>query len=280
MNTNIIELAKSIPVNDNLLIRVLDPISGNEVQRHVAHNSATNTMLIGIAKYLTGEGVLNQGSATLLDYVPQYISLGTMGLYSQEQDSQGLPTGIGTSPTDSEEVNFTNYINQCPGFGADGWDVNNNNDRVYFGLGPIFEDRLDTNTTVNCELVSNNYKRSAISYRAVIGEDLAELPSTVDVVLSALISTGALSSFRPYNDSVQQDYIFITEIGLWSKKFSESLGDGMLAGYRIIPPDPDNRDMSIPANRDLLKTQILRVGKNQVVQVVWKIQLGSISDLL
>jgi hypothetical protein len=36
--------------------------------------------------------------------------------------------------------------------------------------------------------------------------------------------------------------------------------------------------MSDPANRAILRQNILRVGKNQVVQVIWKIQLGSIEQ--
>lgn len=37
--------------------------------------------------------------------------------------------------------------------------------------------------------------------------------------------------------------------------------------------------MSIAENRNLLKREILKVGKNQVVQVVWKIQLGGLEQL-
>ena len=37
--------------------------------------------------------------------------------------------------------------------------------------------------------------------------------------------------------------------------------------------------MSIPENRNIVKQNILRVGINQIVQVVWKLQLGSIDQL-
>ena len=40
---------------------------------------------------------LNPGFSMLSNYVPRYISLGTMGLINQEQDSYGLPAGIGDS---------------------------------------------------------------------------------------------------------------------------------------------------------------------------------------
>ena len=87
-----------------------------------------------------------------------------------------------------------------------------------------------------------------------------------------MISTGALKQFRPEG----QDYLFITEAGLWSKRnWNDSGENGLLAGYRIVPPNMKNWDMSIQENRDLLKKSIIKVGKNQVVQVVWKIQLIS-----
>ena len=62
-----------------------------------------------------------------------------------------VPADIGTSlnapeSATAEEKNlnavlrFTEYLNQCPGFGADGYDENTNNDRAYFGLGLPFDD--------------------------------------------------------------------------------------------------------------------------------------------
>ena len=139
------------------------------------------------------------------------------------------------------------------------------------------------------------------------------MPQTIDVVFSALISTGALAQFREPG----RDYLFITEAGLWSKRDWTDGGDnGLLAGYRIAPPDANNwymtaeslvghdaalidylqkvqhienptpedltdaaREQCAAYNRDLLNKQIIRVGINQVVQVIWKIQLGGIEQL-
>lgn len=258
-------------VYQNVTFRVIDKGTGKCVQEVVGHNQATNTMLTGIAYYLAGNGVLNQGEAMLADYVPRYISLGTMGLVNQDEDSQGLPAGL--------PENAQDYMNQTPGYGADGYKVSEgtyNNGREYLGLGPKFEDRPDAEKTINCELISPSAPRVAIQYRSVTDEDDAEVPKTLDVVFSAMISTGALAQFREPG----KDYIFITEAGLWSQKtWSGSDSNGLLAGYRIVPPNSKNWDMTDPANVDILKHQILRVGVNQVVQVVWKIQLGALKQL-
>lgn len=209
----------------------------------------------------------------LSDYIPRYLSLGTMGLGSQEEDENGYPKYIG-GLTGSEEERCKNYLMQCPGFGADGYDENTNNNRTFFGLGPKFADRAATDT-VNCELVSDNFPRVAISYRDVVPETEAEFPKTIDVVFSAMVSTGALKEFRG-----DRDYVFITEAGLWSRSDWVDGGDnGLLAGYRLAPADQEDWDMSNPDNIDLLKRSILRVGVNQVVQVIWKIQLGGIEQL-
>jgi hypothetical protein len=57
----------------------------------------------------------------------------------------------------------------------------------------------------------------------------------LDVIFSAFVSTGALSAYRGDND-----YIYITEAGLWSSSaFSDSGDNGMLAGYRIMPSDDE-----------------------------------------
>ncbi len=331
---------KNLGIDQNVSFRVLDKITGEIVQEHIGHNTATNSMLIGIGNYLTGNGILNQGYDMLSQNIPRYISLGTMGLYNQEQDSNFLPVGItGRQDTLStnEATRFIHYMEQVPGFGADGWDPNENNDRTpnsdftYMGLGPIFDNRginpnlpvvgqtleddyircprklictdaqaeavncpykdictvhSSTNApppqltnvydTVKCELISKTFPRSEISFRQVLAETESELPKTIDVVFSAMISTGALAQFRPPG----KDYIYITEAGLWSKKdWRANADNGLLAGYRIIPPNEENWDMSVQSNRDILKKQILRVGRNQVVQVIWKIQLGAINDL-
>lgn len=271
MSNNIIECAKNIGIKHNVSLRVIDTNNGRIVQSHTGHNAATNSMLTGIAYYLIGNGVLNQGSATLSKYVPKFISLGTMGLRGQDADEYGLPI-LDTDACKS-------YMEHMPGYGADGYDGSLNNNRAYFGLGPMFVNRTDTTTVIDCELISNSFPRSAISYRDVIPETEAEMPETIDVVFSAMISTGALAQFRNGND-----YIFISEAGLWSSKnweSSDNIGEnGLLAAYRIVPPNSDDWDMNVPENREELKRQILRVGKNQVVQVVWKIQLGAIKQLI
>ena len=77
---SILKAARYIPIQHNVSIRVIDSISGRIVSEHTGHNAATNSLLTGIAHYLTGDGVLNQGYHMLEAYVPKYISLGTMGL--------------------------------------------------------------------------------------------------------------------------------------------------------------------------------------------------------
>lgn len=279
----------------NVSFRVIDKNTKKVVSSHVGHNAATNSMLLGIAHYLAGDGIYNQAPGLLVQYVPKFISLGTMGLFSQDEDEDGLPAGIGLSPEDSEEQRFKDYMGQVPGFGADGYDSNKNNDRLEFGLGPMYKDRLggkpipgtivtsegtmnvaDTRPTINCELISLSQPRAAISYRDVVPETEAEVSETIDVVYSGMISTGALKQFREPG----RDYIYITEAGLWSQRdYEESGENGLLAAYRIAPPDSYNWDMEKPANRQILKQNILRVGLNQVVQVIWKIQIGSIEQL-
>ena len=379
--------AKNLRTEHNVSIRVLDSKSGKVISSHIGHNAATNSLLVGIAHYLTGDGVLNQGYHMLNYYIPKYISLGTMGLINQDEDENGLPAGIGVSEG-SEEDRFVDYLSQVPGYGADGYDPNLNNNRDYFGLGPVFADRdtskivtetiqlgdinldgvvnnadilmfadylagnvnltdkhllaADVNQdgeincsdlalitqcvsgeitlgtveyrpsiapTINCELISDSFPRVQISYRDIVPETESEIPQTIDVIFSAMISTGALAQFREPG----KDYIFITEAGLWSKKDWESGGDnGLLAGYRIAPPNKQNwamtaesvsddyaitylKDQGIDTptedqiqsikpeiaqnNRQILKQNIIRVGPNQVVQVIWKIQLGGLEQL-
>lgn len=367
----ILKIAKSLGMKQNITLRVIDEATGKVVQEHTAHNTVTNSMLLGIAHYLTGDGVLNQGYHMLANYVPRYISLGTMGLITQHADRvTGLPTGIGTAipegdgelyddliaaeaaldaaqdklaqfcpyflesgkcysgqacttcsnrlkalkddidakqkayedayealagSSGTEEQRLTDYMRERPGYGADGYDENQNNNRKYFGLGPVFKDRPIPGRTVNCELISASFPRAEISFRDVVPEVEAELPKTIDVVFSAMISTGALKQFREEG----KDYVFITETGLWSQpmwpsteiiktdpheykwgdKIDYECGDnGLLAAYRLAPPNEENWDMSVAENRELLKKNILRVGVNQVVQVIWKIQLGSIDQ--
>jgi hypothetical protein len=291
-------------------LRVIDRITGHIVQVYEGHNQATNPMLTGIAHYLEGNGILNQGDITLNRYIPRYISLGTMGLINQDQEQatdedgqpviddegnpvyNGLPSGIGTPDTavqldgESDEEfeirRFTAYMQQTPSYGSDGYatytdgDINvaENNGRIYLGLGPVYANRPDMSKTIDCELISS-FPRAKVSYRTVVPESKSEKPKTIDVIFNAMISTGALAQFR----EPSKDYIYITEAGLWGDATWCSNNNGLLAGYRIAPPNENNWDMSIKENRDILKSQIIRVGINQVVQVMWKIQIGSIGQL-
>ena len=342
-----VSAVQPMSLEHNVSINVIDERTGRLVQHHEGHNAATNSMIVGIGKYLTGEGVFNQGRTMLANYIPQYISLGTLGLYSQNQDSAGLPSGIGVDPSLTEEENFAIYMAQNPGYGADGYNVNLNNSRAVFGLGYPYTNYEPTTSYAydelcmymgglyRCisengtsgywnsacwelvtgpdlpdptgphfgELITPTFPRARISYREVVPEPYSELPCTIDVIFSAMISTGALRQFRYGNN----DYIFITEAGLWSRPLWDNSGaNGLIAGYRIAPPDQNNWAMTADAvtdeqaaayiqehpgtsisdakiaiaaiNRQLLKQNIIRVGKNQVVQVVWKVQLGSIEQ--
>lgn len=348
-----LEKLQPLSIEHNVSINVIDERTGKLVQHHEGHNAATNSMILGIAKYLVGDGVFNQGKDMLRNYVPQYISLGTLGLHSQDQDAQGLPTGIGPDPAEypDEGERFSVYMAQNPGYGADGYSSSLNNSRELFGLGLPFTDydtskqystssycmykgtlyHCITPTTgawnPNCwelasededpdaphfgELITPTFPRVKISYREIVPEQYAELPCTIDIIYSAMISTGALRQFR-YDDN---DYLFITEAGLWSRPNWEDNGaNGLIAGYRIAPPNKANWAMTEAAaaasvteeaideyidthpgtsreaalhiladaaathNRELLKRNIIRVGRNQVVQVVWKVQIGSIEQ--
>lgn len=332
-----LEIAKRLDLKQNVTIRVIDEATNKVVQEHVGHNAATNSLLTGIAHYLLGDGTLNQGSDMLTTWVPQYISLGTMGLTSQNSETYyddeldmdiTVPADLGTTlnvpanatPEEQRlnaELRYSEYINQCPGFGADGYDENTNNDRAYFGLGLTYDDRpalrkqdfydgdgssreftlSDTplsvvevtvypdgvinqdmhNTSITrqtipsdkysvdgnqviidpnypaptagsriaiiyeiagdeaavCELIDSTSLRSKINFRNIIPEVQSEVPGTLDVIFSAFLSTGELAKYRGDND-----YIYITEAGLWSKPSYTGGGDnGLLAGYRIMPSD-------------------------------------------
>lgn len=311
-------VAKKLNVYQNVSLRVLDATTGEVVQEHIGHNSATNSMLLGIGYYLIGTGVFNQASSTLSNYLPKYISLGTMGLKNQNY-IDGVPTGISTSSDEAQiQADYEEYMFQVPGFSADGsGSAEDNNNRPWFGLGKPYDNfnvnasyavgdvvyhngmqyvcitAIDGNATNSWddskwsldatataenpwhELVSPTFRRVPISYREVIPSTSAENERTIDVVLSAMISSGALAQFRGTHD-----YIFITEAALWnSTKYIDGAYNGMLAGYRIVPNDKINWDMSVPENRAILRNSILRVGKNQVVQVVWKIQLGALNEI-
>ena len=464
MTNDPLDIIKRLDVKQNVTIRVIDEPTGKVVQEHVGHNAATNSLLTGIAHYLMGDGVLNQGSDILTMWVPQYISLGTMGLTDQESETITdadtkqyiVPRSLGYTPVAPEgataeeaelnaQLRFTEYLNQTPGFGADGYDENTNNDREWFGLGypyplrpsnlfqyfgdagsdsytlepavlngdksniisiTVYQDgvinqdihdtsvtrtvlsvdnytlnaagtevtivnggsysgriaiiyAIDSSDAANCELIqakldaSGNIVpltlRSKITYRNMIPEVDSEVPNTLDVVFSAYVSTGALKAFRG-----DRDYIYITEAGLWSNAYYDDSGDnGLLAGYRIMPTDDDIpsirttdtfsgtgtkttfqlsnvieelisvtvdgqetsdytydksagtisfveapevgstievtyftvdvtgtwKDMSIPENRQKVQKSIIRIGVNQIAQIVWKIQLGGLEQL-
>jgi hypothetical protein len=340
-----LEIAKRLDVKQNVTIRVIDEATNKVVQEHIGHNAATNSLLTGIAHYLLGDGTLNQGSDTLTSWVPQYISLGTMGLTGQnsetfldeEDDVEYIvPSDVGTtlpapeSATPEEkalnaQLRFTEYLNQTPGFGADGYDENTNNDRSYFGLGLPYDDRppimkqdfftgdgrnriftlstlptsivditvypdgivnqdmhnttivretipttkytfeglqviiddtwdapasgsrvvivyaIDSEDAAVCELIDSTSRRSNITYRNIIPEVQSEIPGTLDVIFSAFVSVGELSKFKGDND-----YIYITEAGLWSKPSYTGGGDnGLLAGYRLMPSDDEVNTLGI-----------------------------------
>lgn len=328
------QAAKSMSVEHNVTFNVIDLDTGNIVQSHEGHNAATNTLLTGIAHYLAGDGVYNQAYNMLSMYVPRYISLGTMGIFCQDEDENGLPLGLGSIEDnlegfdlegnrlyygDPETERLCHYIAECPGFGADGYDNTLNNGRPYFGLGPQYINR-EFNETAYCELITPSYPRSAIALRDIVPENEAEIPKTIDIIYSGMVSTGALAQFRGYDKETLQrkTYLFISEAGLWSKKnWSDGGENGLLAGYRIVPPNQSNWNFGtwvegyyeedgvtwIPGhyelgldpdnnyeyneelakeqleNQEILKKNILRVERNQVVQVIWKIQIGGLEQL-
>lgn len=272
MNTPISDIAKNLSIKHNVTFRVIDKGTNQVVKEYKGHNQATNTMLTGVGHFLAGDAQFNQGSAMMGYFLPKYISLGTMGLINQDEDNNHLPVGVsgaGLPETADEAERYTAYMEQSPGYGADGYPGGNNNNRPALGLGPKF-----SGDSIGCELISESFPRAKITHREVIAETNAETPETVDVVLSAMISTGALAQFRGDNG-----YVFITEAGLWSQPKYSANGTSLLAGYRIKPPDEDNWDMTDANNRRILQENIIRVGINQVVQVVWKIQIGSVSQV-
>ena len=59
MGSNIVQSAKGLGLEQNVIIRVIDPASNEIVSEHIGHNNVTNTFLTGIAHYITGDGVFN-----------------------------------------------------------------------------------------------------------------------------------------------------------------------------------------------------------------------------
>lgn len=202
------------------------------------------------------------------------------GLTTYELNPPDFDTSKEVTDEDDEMLRYIDYMTQTPGFGADGHDDEANNNRAYLGLGPVYgsiiENAAGENILVtnNCELISDSFPRAKISFRDVVPESEAEYPQTIDVVFSAMVSTGALKQFRG-----DKDYVFITEAGLWSTPtYSDGGDNGLLAGYRIGPTEQSDWNMKDAKCRDKLRRQIIKVGINQVVQVIWKIQLGSIDQ--
>ena len=106
------KIAKKLNIKQNVSIQVLDRLTGEVIQEVSSHNDATNSLLYGIAHHLIGDFLpnerhgLNPGYSMLSNYVPRYISLGTMGLINQNQDSNGLPAGIGDSIPSSSDPEY------------------------------------------------------------------------------------------------------------------------------------------------------------------------------
>lgn len=319
-------LSKNMSIEHNVTLRVLDENSGDVLQTHEGHNAATNSMLTGISHYLAGDGTLNQAQDVFEPYVPRYLSLGTMGLFTQEEDNDHLPLGLGSDSDnlsgfdslgrklyygDPQTERLCHYLSECPGFGSDGYDESENNGRPYFGLGPKWDEEPRREATY-CELITDNFLRAPIAMREIVPESQAEIPKTLDIVYSGMVSVGSLSQFRGYKENGEpKDYIFVTEAGLWSSRTYKDVGNnGLLAGYRIVPPNQSNWDLGTyvestydentgtgtpahynldetdPArkqrqieNQKLLRQNILRVGRNQVVQIIWKIQIGGLEQL-
>lgn len=209
--SNPLDIIKRLDVKQNVTIRVIDEPTGKVVQEHVGHNAATNSLLTGIAHYLMGDGVLKQGSDTLMMWVPQYISLGTMGLTSQESETitvEGeefiVPKALGYTPvapesatSEEKELNarlrFTEYINQAPGFGADGYDNNSNNNREWFGLGYPYSLKPDA-------LIQDFYDWDG-------SESTFSLADTPITIISATAYPGGVINQDPNNTSVVRKVI-------------------------------------------------------------------------
>lgn len=331
-------ICKPIPIEHNVYIRVVDQATGQVVSQHTGHNTATFTMLEGIARYLRGDGALTQ-TPILKRFLPSYMSVGTMGVVDPHPNADEVPTQIGTSKynigdtiTNANDLHLIgkdsaytiqssdtdiidifcmqNYVETVPGFGADG-SSHSNNTRQQAGLGAKVNPDLvtayfagTTDTYPVGELTSDSFRRSAITYRNI--EDAgAEVPDTIDVIYGCMISTNMLKQFMG-----GQDYIYLTEVGLWSRPdyIDNVVGNGLLAAYRITPmseyktamgpgdvtqadideyaeehgvsPSSVTTDDVATANRAELKKQILRVNANQVVQVIWKLQLGITGTLV
>ena len=236
---NPLDIIKRLDVKQNVTIRVIDEATGKVVQEHIGHNAATNSLLTGIAHYLMGDGVLNQGGDTLSMWVPQYISLGTMGLTSQDSetividgDTYIVPSGIGYTPAAPEsatpeekelnaQLRFTEYINQAPGFGADGYDENTNNDREWFGLGYPY--------TLKPDKLSQDFFDA--------GENYYELSTTPTDLSSGIISVtvypqGVINEDQ-HDSSVTRMLLSTSDYEVYDNLTQEFTGDGTTVAYEL-----------------------------------------------
>jgi hypothetical protein len=118
MKSRIDEIAKKLNIKQNVSIQVLDRFTGKVLQEVTGHNDATNSLLYGVAHHLIGDFMpnerhgLNPGYSMLSNYVPRYISLGTMGLINQNQDSHGLPAGIGDIVPSSSDPEYQRLLRE------------------------------------------------------------------------------------------------------------------------------------------------------------------------
>ena len=267
------EIKQLLGSESNVLLSVIDSTSGNVLRTHVGHNAATNTFIYSCAQRFISDNT---------EWAPRYISLGTMGLLNQQETDNHTPSGIGTylDTSDTDIVTrYKHYIEQRPGYGADGYNSSMNNNRQYIGLGPSY-----TGSAINCELVADVssatlnfvHQRSPIVSVRLVPEYESSASESVDVYLTAMISDSALKNMMG-----DLDYIFITECGLWSSDKvvsasgdfvpSDSFTNGLLAAYRIMPPGITPSDMNNADSRTMLENEILRVEQGQIVQVVWKV---------
>ena len=233
--TNPLDIIKRLDVKQNVTIRVIDEPTGKVVQEHVGHNAATNSLLTGIAHYLMGDGVLNQGGDTLSMWVPQYISLGTMGLTSQDSetitidgDTYIVPAGVGYTPAapesatpEEKELNarlrFSEYINQTPGFGADGYDENTNNDREWFGLGYPY--------TLKPNKLSQDFFDA--------GQEYYELSDTpIDTISVTVYPQGVINEDQ-HDSSVTRMLLSTTDYEVYDNLTEDFTGDGTTVAFEL-----------------------------------------------
>lgn len=256
MIENPLDIIKRLDVKQNVTIRIIDEPTGKVVQEHVGHNSATNSLLTGIAHYLMGDGVFNQGGDILSAWVPQYISLGTMGLVSQDADSDYLPIGLGSTPlapsganATEQELNtvlrFTEYLNQTPGFGADGYSDNVNNDREWFGLGLPYSDKPAKVEQFFGDAGSNTYTLSS----QVLDESKSN-------IVSVIVYPDGVINQDMHNTSITRIGISASNYSLDSSGTRITITNGTSYSGRIAIQYKVASDEAV--NCELIKTSTLR----------------------